>query len=216
MFVKIARGIARVGLRMSTMKLGKGPRIARYYMYDRLSQYSEPRPRDQRVLSISDSEHLGRLLGFSDDQINNTTYPAVDILDLPFRDGEFDAVVSDQVLEHVEGSPQLAVEETFRVLKPDGIALHTTCFINPIHHKPQDFWRFTPDALKFLVDGYGEIIDVGGWGNPFVWIYLGLGLRFEPVPHARWHPVHWLAMENHSRWPMSTWVLARKLAVNRD
>lgn len=213
MFAKVVRGIARVGFRISTIGQDKGPRITRYYMYDHLSQYSESRFGNQRVLSISNSEHLGRLLGFSGDQIANTTYPEVDILDLPFSDGEFDAVVCDQVLEHVEGNPQLAIEETFRVLKPNGIALHTTCLINPIHHAPKDFWRFTPDALAFLVEGYGEVIDAGGWGNPYMWIYFGLGLRFEPIPHARWHPAHWLATKSFDRWPISTWVLAKKFAA---
>ena len=41
-------------------------------------------------------------------------------------DCEFDFVVSDQVLEHVEGDPYVAVAETLRVLKPWRHAIHTT------------------------------------------------------------------------------------------
>ena len=99
---------------MATIGLSKGPKLTRYFMYKHLSKYSEPRCEEMRVLSISHSERLGQLLGFTDEQITDVAYPDINILDLPFDDGEFDAVVSDQVLEHVEGDPQVAIDETFR------------------------------------------------------------------------------------------------------
>jgi SAM-dependent methyltransferase len=179
-------------------------------MYKQLSRYSEPRSKDLKVLSISHSTGAAKLLGFSDIQITDAAYPDFNIFNLPFDDDEFDAVVSDQVLEHVEGDPQLAIDETFRVLKPGGIALHTTCFINPIHECPKDYWRFTPDALRLLTKRHGEILDVGGWGNPYVWLFIFLGLRSSPIPKARWHPAHWLATRNNAAWPIVTWVLIRK------
>ncbi len=161
---KIAKGLYR----LSTAGLTKGPHVTRYYMYKRLSEYSEQRSEDLKVLSISHSQPLARLLGFNDRQITDVPYPEFNVLSLPFKDGEFDAVMSDQVLEHVEGDPHLAINELFRVLKPNGISLHTTCFINPVHGDPNDYWRFTPDALKLLTRQHGEILDVGGWGNPYV------------------------------------------------
>jgi SAM-dependent methyltransferase len=163
-------------------------------------------------LSIGHSEHLAKLLGFSDKQITDVSYPEFNILRLPFKDGEFDAVVSDQVLEHVEGEPQLAINELFRVLKPEGISLQTTCFINPVHGSPNDYWRFTPDALKLLTKQHGDTLDVGGWGNPYVWPFVFIGLRKQAIPNARWHPANWLATKNNSRWPIVTWILTRKTA----
>jgi ubiquinone/menaquinone biosynthesis C-methylase UbiE len=41
--------------------------------------------------------------------------------DLPVPDGSFDAVVTHSVLEHVD-SPEIAMTETYRVLKPGGVA----------------------------------------------------------------------------------------------
>lgn len=210
MLGKILRTITRAAYRMATIGLRKGPHVTRYFMYDQLSRYSASRSEELRVLSISHSERLGRLLGYKNNQITMAAYPDIDILNLPFEDGEFDAVVSDQVLEHVEGDPQIAIDETFRVIKRNGIALHTTCFINPIHGSPNDYWRFTPDALGLLVKKDGAVIDVGGWGNPYVWFLVALGLRLEPIPHARWHPAHWIATKNVSSWPIVTWVLAKK------
>lgn len=188
----------------------KGPHVTRYYIYNHLAQYIESRPEDSRVLSISHSERLARLLGFLDTQITDAAYPEYSMFNLPFGNEEFDAVVSDQILEHLEGDPQDAIDETFRVLKLNGIALHTTCFINPIHGCPNDYWRFSPQALKLLTVKHGDIIDVGGWGNPYVWLHSAIGLRFVPVPHSRWHPGHWVATKNDQAWPILTWVLVRK------
>jgi len=210
MLKRILRKVVVLGLKVTTYGLKKGPHITRYYMYDYLSQYSEPRSCDAQVLSISHSEKLGTLLGFSETQIVDASYPEFNILNLPFEDQSFDAIVSDQVLEHIEGSPQKAIDETFRILKKGGIALHTTCFLNPIHLPPHDYWRFTPDALKLLTSKHGEVIDADGWGNPYVGLYCFFGLCPLAIPHTRWHPVHWLATYNDCNWPMVTWILAKK------
>ena len=90
------------------------------------------RARHRRLLGEPLTRELlyqAKRLGFADEQITDAAYPEHTMFDLPFEDGQFDAVVSDQVLEHLEGDPGDAIDETFRVLKPGGIALHTTCFI---------------------------------------------------------------------------------------
>jgi SAM-dependent methyltransferase len=179
-------------------------------MYERLSRFHCVECEDEKVLSISGSRPLCRLLGFRDSQILDANYPEYDLLHLPFPDNSFDFVVSDQVLEHVEGNPQDAMDEAFRVLKPGGIGVHTTCFINPIHEDPGDYWRFTPEALRLLAQRHGSIIEADGWGNPYVWLYIWLGLRFAPVPDSSWHPLHWLATKNVRTWPIVTWVIAEK------
>ena len=208
----IPKHIIRGLYRLSTAGLSKGAHVTRYSMYRYLAQYTKPRPQDLRVLSVSGSEHLAKLLGFHDQQISNASYPEFNILSLPFDDGEFDAIVSDQVLEHVEGSPQAAMNEMFRVLKPGGLALHTTCLINPVHGCPNDYWRFTPEALKLMTKDFGEALSLGGWGNFYVWLFAGLGLRLEPIPHARWHFAHYLATRNDPEWPIVTWALVKKSA----
>jgi hypothetical protein len=119
-------------------------------------------------------------------------------------------IISDQVLEHVEGNPQDVFDESLRLLKPGGVAVHTTCFINPVHGFPSDYWRFTPEGLKFLARGFSEILSVGGFGNRAVWFVSALGLRTIPVPHAKWHPLHIVATMNNKDWPVVTWIVARK------
>ena len=210
MLNKLIKRTVKALYQATLIGVSKGEHITRYYMYNHLRQYSEPRSENLKVLSISHSENLARLLGFSDKQITDAAYPEFNVLELPFTDGEFDVVVSDQVLEHVEGEPQVAINELFRVLKSDGISLHTTCFINTIHGYPNDYWRFTPEALKLLVRHHGEVLDVGGCGNFYAWLYIILGLRSLPIPNVRWHPAHWLATKNQLTWPIVTWILCRK------
>ena len=210
MIRKILKNLSIYMYRFTIIGLSTGKTLTRYYMYKHLSKYSEPRSADLRVLSISHSNHLANLLGFTNNQITDAEYPEFNILDLPFKDGEFDAIVSDQVLEHVKGNPQQAIDESLRVVKPNGVALHTTCFMYPIHSAPCDYWRFTPEALNLLVTKHGEVVDAGGWGNRYALLFCGLGLSLQPTPHARWHPVHWVANSNDVNWPIVTWVLIRK------
>jgi SAM-dependent methyltransferase len=196
--------------RLSTLGMKKRARVTRYYMYRRLAKYSTVREPKLRVLSISGSEQLAYLLGFDEGQVTNVEYPEYNLLNLPFEDGEFDAVVSDQVLEHVEGCPCDAIDESFRVLKKGGISLHTTCFFNPIHAAPNDFWRFTPNALELLAKKHAKVMDSGGWGNPLVWLFCAIGLWSQPIPDSRWHFGHWVATLNIKKCPIVTWVLSEK------
>lgn len=197
-------------VRLSMVGFERGPHVTRYFMYEHLPSVLKDRPRAGKVLSISHSTRLCKVLGLGDLQITEANYPASNILSLPFPDNEFDYVVSDQVLEHVEGNPQQAVDECFRVLKAGGVATHTTCLIQPIHPSPMDLWRFTPDGLRYLCRTASTIIDSGAWGNLYVLLYTSLGLRNDGVPKAKWHPVHSLATICAPSWPIVTWIAARK------
>jgi SAM-dependent methyltransferase len=190
-----------------------GPHVTRYFYYDHLKKTGErlPNRNGARVLSISHSENLAPLLGLQPSEIVSANYPDVSILALPYPDNSFDYVLSDQVFEHIEGDPFEAARECHRVLKPGGIAVHTTCFNVHIHGSPRDFWRFTPDALRLLHRDWSEVIEVGGWGNQQVWTIVAKdGMRWRGVPPLKWHPMNRIAMKNDPLWPIVTWVIARK------
>lgn len=207
---KILQMFARLFVRASTVGLSRGPHLTRYTMYRHLAQHRANWPNEAKVLSISGSNRLCELMGFSHEQITEANYPEESLLGLSYADDSFDFLVADQVLEHVEGNPLDAFAESFRVVKAGGLVLHTTCFIQPIHWGPVDLWRFSPDALAYLAKTHGTTVDVGGWGNGFVWPLASLGLQFQPVPHARWHPFHWVATKNDPNSPIMTWVLVKK------
>ncbi len=210
--MNLYRRLRHLAWRASMKGLPRGPHITRYFMYRRLREVGAALPnKSGRVLAISHSANLAELIGLQATEIVPADYPAHNLLALDFPDASFDFVLSDQVLEHVEGDPYQAIAECHRVLRPGGVALHTTCFINPVHGAPKDFWRFTPDALALLHRAHwSEIIEVGGWGNPGVWSAERDGMRFVGVPHASWHPLHKLAVHNDPLWPIVTWVMARK------
>jgi SAM-dependent methyltransferase len=65
-------------------------------------------------------------------------------------------------LEHVE-YPRKALEQVYRVLKPDGIALITSVMNFPIHDYPNDYWRFTPEGFKSLLKNFSySFVDAVG------------------------------------------------------
>lgn len=210
--MSIYRKLRKLVWEISLTGLPKGANVTRYYMYERLRQLGKQLPitNSLKILSISHSDNLPDLMGIGGGELVTANYPQSNLLSLNFQDSQFDYIFSDQVLEHIAGSPQQAIDECYRVLRPGGIAVHTTCFMNPIHGVPMDFWRFTPDALALLHQNYSDIIEVGGWGNHQVWDVIQDGIRFVGVPHAKWHPLHRLAMENDPLRPIVTWIVARK------
>lgn len=191
--------------------LARGPHITRYSMYTHLEAVGRSlAEKPGRLLALSRSAKLTELMGIKSTATVEADYPEFNMLELPFDEGSFDFVVSDQVLEHVEGNPEQAIDECHRLLRPGGLAVHTTCLINPIHGAPRDFWRFTPDGLRWLHRKWSCIVDCGGWGNFQAWKVIRDGLRLDGIPTAAWHPLHRLAMRNDPRWPISVWIVARK------
>jgi hypothetical protein len=163
----------------------------------------------RRCLVISGSGRLAGWLGISREAMHQAAYPEVDVRALPYPDGSFDAVVSDQVLEHVAAPPSHTVRELSRVVRPGGLIVHTTCFVNPRHDAPSDYWRFSPEALELLVEDAGDrVVHSGSWGNRWVLAGDPIGLRFLPVGAGGWSPTYRLATLHQPKWPIATWVVA--------
>jgi SAM-dependent methyltransferase len=81
-----------------------------------------------------------------------------DVTRLGVRDGCLDGIICSEVLEHVPDYPA-ALCEVARVLRSGGRFLITSPFLYPLHG-PVDFWRFTPQALRQLLDPWFEIKDL--------------------------------------------------------
>jgi len=187
--------------------------LVRYYMYKRMREYFQ-NPLKGKILGISGIENFRPFIDM-DAEVLDVNYPEIDIQNLPYSDDMFDLVISDQVLEHLE-NPQKAIDESYRVLKKDGIAIHTTCFINYMHPCPIDFWRFSPAALRYLCKEFSEILHCEGWGNRLALFLLFFPnrlrdkLRLTTVPGPGWSIRRYIANWNENGFPIVTWIVAKK------
>jgi SAM-dependent methyltransferase len=95
-----------------------------------------------------------------------------DAHDIPFRDGTFDGVIAQAVLEHVV-DPYRCVAEIHRVLKDNGLVYAETPFIQQVHAGRYDFTRFTHLGHRRLFRKFVEVDSgaVCGPGMALAWSY---------------------------------------------
>jgi len=107
--------------------------------------------------------------------------------DLPFRDGTFDGVVAQAVLEHVV-DPHRCVDEFHRVLKTTGIVYAETPFMQQVHGGRYDFLRFSYLAHRRLFRHFTEIdsgVSCGpGMALAWSWTYFALSLTTSRAGRA--------------------------------
>ena len=96
----------------------------------------------------------------------NLFYPEFDICNIPAENFQkYDLVILEQVLEHVN-NPNKALLNIKQLLKPAGLLLITTPFMIKLHGDPCDFWRWTPEGLKKLLEENNyKILELNSWGN---------------------------------------------------
>lgn len=69
----------------------------------------------------------------------------------------FDVAFCIEVLEHVK-YPAVVLQNIHRHLKPGGTLYLSAPFRYPIHSE-EDYWRFTDQGLKFLLESNGFMLD---------------------------------------------------------
>lgn len=184
--------------------------LVRYYMYRRMKEYFNV-PIGGKVLGISGIENFRPLID-KNAEVLDVQYPEVDMQALPYPENTFDFVISDQVIEHLE-NPTKAIGESYRVLKKNGIAIHTTTFVNFLHPVPKDFWRFSPDALRYLCKDFSEILHCEGWGNRIallLFFFFWERLDLVNIPDTPRGLKYYISNWNEPRFPIVTWIVARK------
>jgi SAM-dependent methyltransferase len=82
---------------------------------------------------------------------------------LPQADASVGTVIAFNTFEHVQRF-WVGFDEVYRVLRPDGVLLLSCPFYFHQHGFPSDYWRFTPQALEFLLAKYPARIL--GWHGP--------------------------------------------------
>lgn len=136
-------------------------------------------------------------------------YPRFDICK-PIEDAQksrYDFVMAEQVLEHVP-EPLLALSNMRQLCRPGGYVLVTTPFLIRIHPVPDDYWRFTPSGLRYLLVKAGlEVEECGSWGNK-----TAVRGAFYNWPRRR----PWQSLRNEQDLPTVVWALARNAAPGTE
>ena len=107
----------------------------------------------------------------------------------PCADGAFDSLFHTEVLEHVFEYRGFLLE-CRRVLKPGGEMMFTVPFQARFHFAPHDYFRYTPSALRIMLEDAGfEDVNVAPRGTDvtvaayktaavsFRWAYGNLGSK---------------------------------------
>lgn len=80
------------------------------------------------------------------------------------KDDSIGLVLLLESLEHI-AFPQKALDEVFRILKPEGLLILTTVMALGVHRCPKDYWRFCPDGIELLLEKF-KIVDFTLEGYP--------------------------------------------------
>ena len=113
-------------------------------------------------------------------------YPSTDVvgnaLRLPFQDGMFDGVISQAVLEHVADPFQYA-SELYRVLRPGGLVIVDSAFLQPLHAYPNHFFNTTLGGLRQIMHAFATLEDgVGAHQKPWIMLRWVLTSYLKGIP----------------------------------
>ncbi|WP_254955415.1 class I SAM-dependent methyltransferase [Cyanobium sp. Cruz-8H5] len=106
---------------------------------------------------------------------------------IPLQDCTVDSALATEVFEHCP-SPVRTMSEIRRVLKPNGVLFFTVPFLWPLHCAPYDEYRYTPFAIKRLLECAGFEVDsvkaLGGWDASLAQM-LALWIRRRPMGQGK-------------------------------
>lgn len=78
--------------------------------------------------------------------------------------GKFDCFIAEAVFEHLE-RPWIAAQEVAKILAPGGLFLVATHQCFPIHGHPNDFFRFSKEALRLIFEDVGLIVEAAEYSD---------------------------------------------------
>jgi len=112
---------------------------------------------------------------------------------LPFSNSSFSVILSQETLEHVR-DPYRTIREMHRVLQDGGTLYCQVPFIIGYHPGPTDFWRFSREGVRELMEHSGFICEEIGIAVGPATGFHRIGVEFVAVLLSRllpclYHPV---------------------------
>jgi len=133
-------------------------------------------------------------------------YPDFDLCQPPRQTETYDLVICNQVLEHVV-DPMRAARTLHDICKPGGTVVVGTPFLLRVHFHPGDYWRFTEDGMRVLLEHAGlEVLSTHSWGNRGC---VKANLR-SATRWAFYWP--WRSLRNDPLLPIVVWAYATRTA----
>jgi len=98
-----------------------------------------------------------------DYEIANPEHDSPMIEDLPYvRREVYGTAVCLNVLEHVE-NPFRVFAAMYQIMRPGSLLVLSTVFSFPYYPSPRDFWRFSPECLRYLAENAGFTVLECDW-----------------------------------------------------
>ena len=85
----------------------------------------------------------------------NFGHKVIDANKMNFKN-RFNVIICASVLEH-DFYFQKAIENIYKSLKKNGVALITVPALYPLHDEPNDYWRFTEHSLRRLLSKFKDL-----------------------------------------------------------
>jgi len=100
----------------------------------------------------------------------------LDLHNIDIQDETVGTLLMFDTLEHVK-YPYKALKEIHRVLKQGGVVIMSSVMDFPIHSAPYDYWRFTPEAFKSLLENFDDNLVVASGYDDFPHTLIGIGVK---------------------------------------
>jgi hypothetical protein len=190
--------------RVARRVYGRGPerehwlRLAMYEHLDRFFTGLPPGEHDALEVSGRFYEH------YPWRRYEHWHYPEFDLVEPAPTADRFSVVICDQVLEHVV-DPFVGARTLADLCVPGGYVVVGVPFLVRVHPAPADYWRFTADGLRVLLERADlDVREVHSWGNRHCVNANFLVWARKP---------RWASDTNEPLFPVNVWAIAQKPAA---
>ncbi len=143
-------------------------------------RWEPDRPTHHRAWAPHAARYIGADIGPGTDvDVIADAHTLTDPITGTFAPGSFDAVIAVSVWEHL-ARPWIAAAQVAAVLAPGGIAYIGTHQSFPLHGYPEDWFRFSREALALLFTDAGMVDIVTAYQYPVT--------LTPPREVTRWNP----------------------------